>query len=38
MKKSGALFGDKHYSEVFIYHNGAESYYIDRYFQTLSKV
>lgn len=26
-KKGGALFGDRRFGRVFIYHNGAESYY-----------
>ena len=26
-KKGGALFADKRYGRVFVYHNGAESYY-----------
>lgn len=30
----GALFGDKRYNTVFIYHNGAESYYASRGFRT----
>jgi hypothetical protein len=29
----GALFGDKRYGRVFIYHNGAESYYAARGFR-----
>lgn len=29
----GALFGDHRYSHVFIYHNGAESYYAARGFR-----
>ncbi|WP_372474815.1 DUF4256 domain-containing protein [Capnocytophaga sp. ARDL2] len=27
-KLGGALFGDFRYNRVFIYHNGAESYYV----------
>lgn len=29
-KLGGAIFGDKRYATVFIYHNGAESYYAGR--------
>jgi hypothetical protein len=29
-KKGGAIFGDYRYGRVFIYHNGAESYYAAR--------
>lgn len=32
-KLGGALFGDKRYGAVFIYHNGAESYYAARGFR-----
>ena len=31
--QGGALFGDKHYKRVFIYHNGASSYYSSRGFR-----
>jgi hypothetical protein len=34
----GAIFGDKRYERVFIYHNGAESYYGSRGFRGLLKV
>ena len=34
----GALFCDRRYNHVFIYHNGAESYYGGRGFRTLLKV
>ena len=34
----GALFGDFRYGTVFIYHNGAESYYASRGFRGLLKV
>ena len=34
----GALFGDRRYSRVFVYHNGAESYYGVRGFRTWLKV
>jgi hypothetical protein len=33
-KLGGALFGDRRYDTVFIYHNGAESYYAARGFRT----
>jgi len=29
----GALFGDRRYNEVFVYHNGAQSYYQSRGFR-----
>lgn len=32
-KLGGAIFGDKRYEHVFIYHNGAESYYAARGFR-----
>ena len=32
-KLGGALFGDKRYDHVFIYHNGAQSYYAARGFR-----
>ena len=34
----GAVFGDRRYDRVFIYHNGAESYYAARGFRGLLKV
>lgn len=34
----GAIFGDWRYGQVFIYHNGAESYYAARGFRGLLKV
>jgi Protein of unknown function (DUF4256) len=34
----GALFGDRRYNQVFIYHNGAESYYAARGFRTALRV
>jgi hypothetical protein len=34
----GAIFGDYRYNSVFIYHNGAESYYAARGFRGLLKV
>jgi hypothetical protein len=32
-KLGGALFGDRRYDQVFIYHNGAQSYYAARAFR-----
>ncbi len=32
-KLGGAIFGDRRYDTVFIYHNGAESYYASRGFR-----
>ena len=29
----GALFGDRRYGKVFVYHNGAQSYYAARGFR-----
>ena len=37
-KLGGALFGDRRYDAVFIYHNGAESYYGVRGFRGMLKV
>lgn len=37
-KLKGALFGDWRYGHVFIYHNGAESYYAARGFRGLLRV
>lgn len=37
-KLGGAIFGDKRYKHVFIYHNGAESYYAGRAFRACLKV
>jgi hypothetical protein len=34
----GALFGDRRYDQVFIYHNGAQSYYAARGFRTQLRV
>ena len=34
----GAIFGDYRYGQVFIYHNGAESYYAARGFRGLLRV
>ena len=32
-KLGGAIFGDRRFGRVFVYHNGAESYYSDRGFR-----
>lgn len=32
-KRGGALFGDRRYGHVFVYHNGAQSYYAVRAFR-----
>lgn len=37
-KLGGALFGDRRYDHVFIYHNGAQSYYAARAFRGLLRV
>ncbi len=37
-KLGGAIFGDFRYGQVFIYHNGAESYYAARGFRGVLKV
>lgn len=34
----GALFGDKRYGHVFVYHNGAQSYYAVRGFRGILRV
>jgi hypothetical protein len=34
----GALFGDRRYGKVFVYHNGAQSYYEVRGFRALRRV
>ncbi|HNQ12186.1 MAG TPA: DUF4256 domain-containing protein [Bacteroidia bacterium] len=36
--KGGAIFGDNRYGTVFIYHNGAQSYYAARGFRTMLKI
>jgi hypothetical protein len=36
--RGGALFGDRRYDRVFIYHNGASSYYAARGFRGLLRV
>jgi hypothetical protein len=37
-KLGGALFCDRRYNTVFVYHNGAESYYAARAFRGMLKV
>lgn len=37
-KLGGAIFGDRRYGRVFIYHNGAESYYAARGFRTSLRI
>lgn len=37
-RRGGALFGDRRYGRVFIYHNGAQSYYSGRGFRCCLKV
>lgn len=37
-KLDGALFGDRRYERVFIYHNGVQSYYAARGFRGVLKV
>lgn len=37
-EKGGAIFGDWRYGQVFIYHNGAESYYAARGFRGILTV
>lgn len=37
-ERGGAIFGDLRYGRVFIYHNGAESYYAARGFRGLLRV
>lgn len=37
-KLGGALFGDFRFNQVFVYHNGAESYYAARGFRGILKV
>ena len=36
--KKGAIFGDRRYDRVFVYHNGADSYYGARGFRTALKL
>lgn len=37
-KLDGAIFGDRRYNTVFVYHNGAQSYYTARGFRGLLRV
>jgi hypothetical protein len=37
-KHGGAIFGDRRYDHVFVYHNGADSYYGSRGFRGCLKV
>jgi hypothetical protein len=37
-KRGGAIFCDRRYDHVFVYHNGAESYYAARGFRGILKV
>lgn len=37
-KLDGAIFGDRRYNTVFVYHNGAQSYYAARGFRSLLRV
>ncbi len=37
-KRGGALFCDRRYGAIFLYHNGAQSYYAARGFRTLLRV
>jgi len=37
-KLGGAIFGDRRFGRVFVYHNGAESYYAGRAFRGALKV
>ena len=37
-KRGGALFCDRRYDHIFLYHNGADSYYAARAFRGLLKV
>lgn len=37
-EKGGAIFGDRRYGRVFVYHNGAESYYKSRGFRAVLRV
>jgi Protein of unknown function (DUF4256) len=37
-KLGGALFCDRRFNTVFVYHNGAESYYAARGFRSLLRV
>ncbi len=37
-KLGGAIFGDRRFGRVFVYHNGAESYYAARAFRCSLRV
>jgi hypothetical protein len=37
-KRGGALFGDRRFGRVFVYHNGVQSYYAGRGFRGLLRV
>jgi len=37
-EKGGAIFGDRRFGRVFIYHNGAQSYFSTRGFRVLLRV
>jgi hypothetical protein len=37
-KLGGSIFGDRRYNQVFIYHNGAQSYYAARGFRGMLKL
>jgi hypothetical protein len=37
-KLGGGLFGDRRFGRVFVYHNGAQSYYSGRGFRGLLRV
>lgn len=37
-KHGGAIFGDRRYNHVFVYHNGAQSYYASRGFRGMLRV
>lgn len=37
-ERGGAIFGDRRYGRVFVYHNGADSYYASRGFRCLVRV
>ncbi|MBU2224592.1 MAG: DUF4256 domain-containing protein, partial [Gammaproteobacteria bacterium] len=37
-KLGGALYGDRRYDQVFVYHNGAQSYYAVRGFRGVLRV
>lgn len=37
-EKGGALFGDRRFDTVFVYHNGADAYYQGRGFRTIVRI